>query len=217
MTMYSRPFIWVGNLIFRVVWEQWPCKHTVRSMNVRTAPDSPKMHGLQSRAWTSVAWHTGRSTLQVGAGNGHTCHLLGFPSSLLQQEWGEAGVASRSQEGFFQGRSQHLGIKGFFCCSCWKDWDLKRKWTNKSTKGLKSSSYHSVCSGSFLQQAGSAPHGAQFPVQRMDISASRAASAVFPSGGFETQSIGNKEKPFKKYWVVPCLSFQQVFSFVYSK
>lgn len=51
----------------------------------------------------------------------------------------------------------------------------------------------------------------------MDITASRAASAVFPSGGFETQSIGNKEKPFKKYWVVPCLSFQQVFSFVYSK
>lgn len=47
MTMYSQPFIWVGNLIFRVIWEQWPCKHTVRSMNERTAQGSPKKHGLQ--------------------------------------------------------------------------------------------------------------------------------------------------------------------------
>lgn len=120
---------------------------------------------------------------------------------VFQQESSSRSVVrDNGEKGFsrlIQGKSWHVGISGF-CCGCWKGWNLKGTWANKSIKGLKSSSYLSTVQVPGSQRAGSGASWHSVLCIAHRHYASKMTRMLFPGNGFELQSVGNKEKHFAR-------------------
>lgn len=149
-------------------------------------------------SWTRLDGHMGRSTPWTCTRPWAGLSTAGF--SIMHHPTGVGWNRDNCEEGFsrfMHGKSWHVGISGF-CCHCWNGWDLKSTWANKSTKGLKSSSYLSTVPvpSSWWAGSGASWHSLLCIAHRHY--ASKIAQMLFPGNGFEIQSVGNKGKRFAR-------------------